>query len=1013
MQKFTPIALGLLIALGAPIASPPVHAAPQVAKSDAIPPMPLKEALRIFASREHLQFIYESELASNVRSQGAPANLPQRATLAALLRGTGLEYRYIDANTVTIARAKAASSSGSSAPTHASSEDPASGQGIQAPDVDSSASAANDGQDATLLQSVMVSASRIDFANVVAVTPTVSFTPESLMLPAYTNVGDALYDLPYFSASRGPSSTGTNINAGASPIDLRGLGVKRTLLLVDGHRVSGNTLLGGNDLNSIPSVFIKRVDVVTGGASASWGSGAVAGVVNIYLDHDFDGVKLDASYGQSSRSDDKTRSVSVAAGTYFAGGKGHAQIGGDFVKAGGILRRDRPRTARWGLLPVDGTRKLAFTPNVGLATQSLGGLITSGVLEGKAFAPDGSLHDHELERVVGTSAVGSNAPSSDDFSYVIVPRQHYTVLGSLGYDLSDDLRLTAIVRYFQSDSDYHTFSVGLQGLEMNADNAFLAPDIKQVLADAGESTFTLGRFRADINYPRYVTRTATNQETVKLDGKAGTYWRWTAYLSHGESKVRQATPGFFITQNLNRAIDAVVDPATGSIVCRYALANPGTDCVPIDLFGEGAPSKAAQDYVTGTSLVRRVRTSDEAGVVFRGQPWDLPAGPVGIAVGAEGRHVSVRQTVGKLDAEKALQPFVSSPEHGGFSVSEVFGEINVPLLKDKPGFQDLAVDLAARASNYSTSGMIGTWKVGVTNEFGHGVRARIGYSRDIRAPDLDELYQEQGQGANPVYDPVLNESYMVNILLGGNPNLRPEKANTLTVGASWAPTEGALNGLLLSADYYNIDIKDVITTVGTQATVDRCEAGNQSLCARIVRGADDRIEFVSSQAINLARFMEDGMDLEAAYRQDGTMFGVAGQYQAHLNATWVHKLTVSEAGNTINYAGAVGSSWIGNAAARWRSLLDLGFRSHRFSLGTRIRYLSSGYHQINANIMNNRIPQYFYFDVQGSYTFVDDVFTVYGLVRNVADKKPPIASGFSPFYDPVGRFFKVGVRLNF
>ncbi len=859
----------------------------------------------------------------------------------------------------------------------------------------------------------MVSASRIDFANVVAVTPTVSFTPESLMLPAYINVGDALYDLPYFSASRGPSSTGTNINAGASPIDLRGLGVKRTLLLVDGHRVSGNTLLGGNDLNSIPSVFIKRVDIVTGGASASWGSGAVAGVVNVYLDHEFEGVKLDASYGQSSHGDDKTRGVSIAAGTKFADGKGHVQIGGDFVKAGGILRRDRPRTARWGLLPVDGTQQLAFTPNVGLANQSLGGLITSGVLKGKAFSPDGSLHDHELERVVGTSGVGSNAPSSDDYSYVIVPRQHYTALGSLGYDLSDDLRLTATARYFHSDSDYHTFSVGLNGVTINADNAFLAPGIKQTLANAGESSFTMGRFRADINYPRYVTKATTHQETIKLDGRAGTYWRWTAYVSHGESKVRQATPGFFITKNLYRAIDAVVDPATGKAVCRYALSNPGTDCVPIDLFGAGAPSQAAQDYVTGTSLVRRVRSSDEAGIVFRGQPWDLPAGPVGIAIGAEGRHVSVRQTVGKLDAEKALQPFVSSPEHGGFSVSEVFGEVNIPLLQGRPGFQDLAVDLAARASNYSTSGMIGTWKVGVTNEFGHGFRARVGYSRDIRAPDLDELYQEQGQGANPVYDPILNESYMVNILLGGNPDLQPEKADTLTVGASWTPRRGALDGLMLGADYYNIDIKDVITTVGTQATVDRCQAGNQSLCTRIVRGSNGRIEFVSSQAINLARFVEDGVDVEAAYRHAGALFGVRGEYQAHLNATWVHKLTVSEAGTTINYAGAVGSSWVGNAAARWRGLLRLGFRSSHFSLGTRIRYLSAGYHQVNANIVNNKIPQYFYFDVEGSYTFAGDSVTVYGLVRNVADKRAPIASSFSPFYDPVGRFFKAGIRFKF
>lgn len=951
----------------------------------------LAVALNELAEQSHAQIFYAADLVKDKTSKGLSGDYSIDEALRRLLRGTGLHGEPVNDNTWMVR----------------ADDDPA-----QTPSATSTAAPEGDSSQPMKLASVVVSASRIDSANIVAVTPTVSFTPQSLQLPTYSNVGDALYDLPYFTASRGPSSTGTNTNAGSSPVDLRGLGAKRTLLLVDGRRIAGINDAGSNDLNAIPSILIKRVDVVTGGASAAWGSDAVSGVVNVTMDHDFTGFKVDASYGQSKHADDKTRTFRAAAGTDFASGKGHVEIGGDFVKAGGIVRHDRPRTSRWMLLPVNGTNRLAYTPNVGQAEQALGGVITSGVLKGKAFAPDGSLYNHKLQRVVGTLGIGDNAPSSDDYSYVMVPRKHYTALASMHYDFSDSLRLSTTVRYFESSSDYTWFSVGFDGITIQDDNAFLSDQVRQTMQSAGETSFQLGRFRRDINYPRLVVDNKALQETVKLDGTTSNAWRWTAYYSHGLSDMHQSSPGFFINENLAQSVDSVIDPATRQPVCRVALTNPASACVPINLFGEGAPSEEAQSYVTGTPREHVTRTLDQGGFSIRGEPWELPAGYVSTALGIEARHVSINQRVGELDAAKAFRTFFYNPEQGAYSVTEVFGEVNIPLLNDKPGFRDTAIDLAVRNSDYSTSGQVWTWKAGLTNEFFDGFRARIGYSRDIRAPSLNEMYQEGTQGFNNVFDPVVGQTYLVLDNAGGNRQLQPEKANTLTAGLSWAPS-GNLSGLVLSADYFDIDVKDIITTVGTQDTINRCQSGNVAMCSRIHRGDDGRIAEVSSQFINLSEFRENGVDLEANYTWRGSLFGIPGEYRSRTIATWVHKLTTDDGVTRLNYVGSVGNSFAGKGMPRWRTVSNFGFRNDSFSLNARVRYFSAGYHDVNQDIINNRVPQYFYFDVGGSYALSGQDLVLYLNIRNLADKKPPIASGFSPFYDVIGRYASAGIRLHF
>lgn len=288
------------------------------------------------------------------------------------------------------------------------------------------------------VEAVVVTASRIDRAGFEAPTPTVHITSEELSIGARPNVAAALNDMPQFRATTSPQTTGTNTGAGNAPLDLRGLGISRTLVLVDGRR-----LVGDNDLNAVPTVLIKGVDVVTGGASAAWGSGAVAGVANITMDREFTGVKLGGEYGLSSRSDGEQFRFEGAFGETFADGRGHIVVGGEFLDNEGIVPKvSRKNIGRWAQVS-NGAGAFINVGDVGFSDAAYGGLIMSGVLKGKAFNPDGSLRDFNYGKVVGTSMIGGEGPSNDDLSPLVTPQRRYSGMIGVTYDVNDKLKITA------------------------------------------------------------------------------------------------------------------------------------------------------------------------------------------------------------------------------------------------------------------------------------------------------------------------------------------------------------------------------------------------------------------------------------------------------------------------------------------------------------------------------------------------------------------------------------------
>jgi outer membrane receptor protein involved in Fe transport len=535
------------------------------------------------------------------------------------------------------------------------------------------------------------------------------------------------------------------------------------------------------------------------------------------------------------------------------------------------------------------------------------------------------------------------------------------------------------------------------------------------MAGAGQTTFTMGRFNSDLSYSRIDFERLNTQATLAVDGEFGASWRWSGYYSYGEFENNIDTPGFLLRTEYAQAVDSVISPTTGQPICRVALTNPSTNCVPINLFGLGAPSQQAINYVTGTPMQRAKTTLSVGGFSLRGEPFSLPAGDVSIAVGAEARREEVNQTVGALDLAKAFQTFSFSPMSGDFTVKEAFAEVLAPIVSGVPVFRKLEFNAAARISDYNTTGSIWSWKVGATNEFFDGFRGRVTYSRDIRSANLTELFTTTTTGYNNINDPVKGQTVYVLNNGGGNPDLIPETAKTLTVGITYAPP--AIPGLNMSVDYFHIKIDDVITTIAPQDIVTRCFNGNVDLCSRVERDAGGNIIRTRSTYVNLARYETDGIDAEVSYAAPLDTFfdGAPGRVQFRLVGTWVNSLTTDDGVSEIEYVGSQGYSF-GLGVPELRVVGSAAWQGEIFGANLRARYISPGDYNKTIKIVNNHIEAYTYFDLGVTARlrqFGGRDVEVYGNITNLFDKNPPPGSLYSPYYDVIGRYFTVGARLSF
>ncbi|GAM05021.1 TonB-dependent receptor [Novosphingobium sp. MBES04] len=970
------LASALGVSVSALATATPVMAQTQVRQFD-IPAQALASSLLEFSRQSDIMVVVAPDLAAGRTAPALRGRYASEEAIARLLRGSGLRAV---ANARGGYRIERADSAPSATRQDAATTPGSSGEGI------------------------VVTGSRIDLPGYESPTPLLRMTQSDLQVVSRPNLGAAFADLPQFKAAESPVTSSTNTGAGRFPINIRGLGAQRSLLLMDGRR------LVDGDLNSVPSIMIANVDVVTGGASAAWGSDAVAGVVNLIVDGDYEGVRLGAHGGISSRGDAQEYGFSGKFGTRFADGRGHFVIGGEYVDNKGIPRRtDRANTGRWSSLG-----NTTLTPDIGYATRLKGGYITSGVLQGQGFNPDGTLRTPDIGTVIGSNMIGGEGPSNDDYSVLVTPQRRYAIMGKASYELTDTLEISADLRYSRFYNSYAWFGSHIDNWTIQADNAFLNNDIRQALAAAGQDSFTLSRFNGDLAFADIDVDRRNIQGTIALDGSFGDgRWRYGAYYSHGEYRNKLRTPGFLIAENFANAVDAVIDPATGAPVCRVQLTQGDSGCVPLNLFGEGAPSQAAINYTTGTPRFNGLDKLDTYGASLRGEPVDLPAGPVSIAVGVEGRRLSTRADISEMDAAGAFRTFNFSGFSGSYNVKEAFAEVVLPLVHDTPLLRNLQLNGAVRASDYSTSGTIWSWKLGLTNEFFPGVIGRVTRSRDIRAPNLTELYTTPTMSYGGIVDPRNPDAGTTSTLIygGGNPQLQPELANTWTAGLTMAP----LPSLTASIDYFNIAINDVISTLGGQNIVDRCEAGNTNLCGYINRDSAGRITSITSSQVNLAQFKTDGIDAEVAYSLPLNN-SANGRIDVRLIGTWVNSFTRDDDITKIEYVKTQGYAFT-DGTPRLRANLSVGYASDGFSGLVRGRFISAGYwDRTRPTLTNNDYAAFMYFDLNLSQKVAvagGKSLEIYGNVANLFDKDPPIYSTFTPYYDVIGRYMTIGARLEF
>lgn len=917
-----------------------------------------------------------------------------------------------------------------------------------------------------VLEEITVTGSRVVRDGFEAPTPVSVVTTEELTSFASPNVADALNTLPSIAGSWNPSATQANAssgNAGINALNLRNIGTNRTLILLNGQRVVASSSTGLVDINTIPQELIERVEVVTGGASASWGSDAVGGVVNFILDTDYTGVKMSLQGGTTNYKDNTNARFSFTAGTEFGGGRGHVMFSGYADGSDPVIynRRD------WNLQGWQAVLNPEYGPGntsvpqrlilnqVATANGVIGGVITAGPLRGTAFGPGGVPYQvqYGTEVSAGQFMVGGPMWQQLDIrgkhgSEPLASRMRG--MGGLlntSWQLTDDVKVSLMLSRNNSKTRNWAFSLEDYGsITIQSGNPFIPASVQAAMDDLGLTTLSLGSMHPDLDIAKGTADRTVTRAVLSFEGKLGNGWKWDAYYQFGESRQAYATPGMWNTAHLAKAYDAVVHPTSGAIVCRVTLTDPSDPCVPYNPFGIGVNTPAAVYYVEGNGTIQsRMNHLNQYVAAFSlsGSPFSLWAGDVSIATGAEWRREWMGGSwVDPMSLAGQWWAGNSRPSRGSYEIKEAFLETVVPLAKDLPFARALDLQAAVRAEDYSTTGSVVAWKVGTTWKPVDSLTVRGSLSHDIRAPNLTELFSAGAGSAPYILDPwqpdIPSPGYGISVLNVGNPQLKPEKADSWGLGVVFQPT--FLPGFGASVDFWETSMDNAIGTALTQQQiVDNCFIGQTDFCPLITweNGPGSRILVVRRSQVNNANAKFRGVDYEASYRFSPSF--MPGQVALRFMAT--NYLENSSVTNGIK-TDIVGQHYTTGTVPDWRWTASLSYSLDAWRGSLSARGVSDGVYDNyfiecttncpvsntrNVTVNENDVSGAIYFDASLSreFTFGDSGrLEAFMNVRNLFDKDPPVVAEFGSFadtlspanpnlYDVMGRVFSVGLRVEF
>lgn len=905
---------------------------------------------------------------------------------------------------------------------------------------------------------ITVTGSRLG-AGFTAPTPVTAIGAAQIEDRALTSVAELSYEIPQLRINQNIGRSSEPV--GQNQVDLRALGAARTLQLLDGRRVAATSPFGGTDSNIYPLALIKSVEVVTGGASAAWGSDAVAGVINFSIDKEFTGLKVDASYGVSKYGDYKRPVVSAAAGASLLDDRLHLVAAGDFYRnTGQTSQASRP----WGqgtpilfsnpsYTPTNGQTK-NYIAYDGRLLASFGGLVmgvnadtTAGngvdVLRGIQFGPGGTVLPYNYGSAANANfQIGGDGVTVEDDGNLMPYITRYSGYGRAGFDVSDNLSVWADVLYSRVDVESDlapNFDIANTALTIRSDNAYLPTTVRNLMTANSITSFRLHRLNLEDGYSQNNSKTRALRYAVGIEGSFGQGWEWDAYYQRGDNTFRQDSNNNRISANWTNGVDSVL--VAGVPVCRInadvSTTNDNAACVPINVFGAGSISPQALAWYRGTSWYSTEITQELGGINLKGKPFSTWADEVSVAFGAEIRHDSVNsvsdavsQTLLSNGTRGGWRSINQQPFSGALTVKEGYFEAAVPLAKGVPMAHDLELNGAIRYADYSSSGGATTWKVGLNYSPVPDIRFRGTISRDIRAANLYELYAGPNQVINSVLDSrpaptptPAGTSYNVRQLSGGNANLTPERADTKSFGVVLRPS--IIPGLSMSLDYYKIKIDNAITTIPSANIVAGCYVNNVSaLCDLItIDTTTNFISLIKSTYVNAQTIKTSGVDFEASYRKPVNWFGTEGTIGSRLLVNYVSDLSLTILGIKTDYVGDLATDYSGQP--QWKANFDVTYQGGPIKLGAYVRHIGGGKFRsfyidnLDLPLAQNRVKARTYIDLSASFKLTGNV-EFYGKIDNLFDVAPPILPNAitqptvanSQMYDKIGRYFVAGVRLR-
>jgi len=920
-------------------------------------------------------------------------------------------------------------------------------------------------QEVQSIERIAVTGSLIARINTDTPSPVVSINAAAIKDTGILNMTDLLTQMPQFALGYNSGSGNSSFgNAGLSAVNLRNLGTDRTLTLVNGRRVVQSTYDNGEmvtDTGYIPTDLLERIDVLTGGAAATYGADAVAGVVNFVMKKDYEGTRISSQVGKSDIGDGNESSFTITTGHNFNNDKGNIVFSADYFDTKGASLIERPGSGEqtaWLNNPLnegpddDQPAKIAgynlAWPDYNVQGQLMGLKNANGVTNYYDVSGDQAVYMYNSDDKRSPYYVqqddNAQGYNINRYNKVQSPVERATLYSLFNYELSDTLHLTADIRYTKTTSQNQIspeFNYWLKGKPGYYSEDLVLPEY---INDMLETTD--GVFYSSIGLDELGPRTSDVDRELfafssTLSGEFSNGWVWDVYASTGKTshntllsnranKLRFNSGSDSITNDKGQycGVDVFDCPASHPLL---RMSEEALDYIRLDPYGSQITSK--QHMFSATSS---------------GDLIELPAGDLMFAAGIEFRRESLDMQVDDIWQEDTYTGNFKTPWSAAKTVQEGFIELEAPIITDVFLIDELILSAAGRMSDYTYAGTHNTWKLGATWNIIDGLAMRSTYARTIRAPQLNEQFTGQsiafsGGNEDPcdsieinnasaetqsqiisncqawgIEDPqnwtadtVLNSG--VDKLTRGNTNLKPEKADTLTLGLVYSPS--FIDNLSLTLDYYDIDLTDAMGSASIQSVMDKCaraEDINESIyCPLVERSTDGNIISVSSTTVNQASRRREGIDLELSYLQELQSFG---QIKFTLNATKLLQSTYQNSADSDEVE--ITGIYQGNTELKTRFVIAYNYEKLRLNWTTNY---AEGF-QVDENGTYDLYdkpfaPHSIMHDARVSYDLNDDTNLYLG-ISNVFDKSyfvHPSTSYGRAQYDSMGRYFFGGFSYNF